>query len=137
MNIAIMSVVMKGFLEELDVELNHDTTEENFNVMYDLATDFENNEILEFLKYIEDKNLKETFFRPQKQEDVDNSFRCRQCCNCERLLVEEDPLGMEMEGCEHAVFHDMPNNLSNELTNWLFSQAKSNECLIYKKREKK
>ena len=59
----IMAVIMKSFLKELGVELDGKTTEDNFVIMNNLASDFENKEILEFLTDIEERGLKETFFR--------------------------------------------------------------------------
>ena len=62
----LMFVIMKLFLDELKTELDGETTEENFLIMHDLAKDFCNEEILDFLVDIEKRNLKETFFRPKQ-----------------------------------------------------------------------
>ena len=64
----IMSVLMREFLKNLGAKLNKTTTEDNFIKMRALASDFDNKEILAFLKDIEERDLKEMFFKPQKEE---------------------------------------------------------------------
>jgi len=67
MHIGIMIVIIKSFLREHGEELSEPTVAENFMKCLALAEQQQNEEVLEFLDYIDHKpELKSAMFRPQE-----------------------------------------------------------------------
>ena len=66
MNLAIITTLLKSFVENHEIELDGTNAQENYEIVLDVAQLEESEEILDFLQYIEKTKLKETFFKPQK-----------------------------------------------------------------------
>jgi hypothetical protein len=58
----------------------------------------------------------------------------KMCRNCKfAARIEGDDTDQAEDFCDHPIFTDMPNRLSDTLTGWLFAMSEKNKCPVFKR----